>query len=51
MKKAFRILLIAFAALMVFGLYVDSFGRFTLEEMDWNRDGQTSLGEIWRAGN
>jgi len=45
-----RILAVIF--LLVVGFYlIDSFGRFTYAEMDWNRDGTTTIGEILDAGN
>jgi hypothetical protein len=46
--RAFAIALVLF---LLFGLYVQSFGTFSLEEMDWNHDGRTSIGEILLAGD
>jgi len=36
---------------LLFGLYVQSFGTFSLAEMDWNHDGSTSIAEILLAGD
>lgn len=37
---------------LIVGYYwMQSFGRFTHSEMDWNKDGETTLGEILVAGD
>lgn len=42
-------ILIVIALLVVVFFGLESFGRFTYAEMDWNGDGTTTIGEILDA--
>ena len=43
-------ILIVVALLVITFFWFQSFGRFTYSEMDWNGDGETTIGEILDAG-
>jgi hypothetical protein len=50
-ENVLKILTVALALFLLCGLYVQSFGTFSLAEMDWNHDGSTSIAEILLAGD